>query len=104
MDEEEVKKETENQESASADTGEGDKSEETPKLAKLRKDNERLEKQLEKKKSLIAEEEELRAREQLGGKAEAGAQPLKPKKLSDEEYAELVRKGEANPLKDDGFV
>ena len=38
------------------------------------------------------------------GKAEAGLkEPEKPKE-TDEEYADRVARGEANPLKDDGFV
>ena len=86
------------------DTDAGDKPEESKAVAKLSKENERLETQLAKKKQLLAEQRELEAKEAVGGKAEAGMKPPAPKKPSDEEYAELVRQGKANPLKDDGFI
>ncbi len=56
-----------------------------------------------------AAQEERLAREasyakmKLGGITEAGMQPIPEKKETDDEYAERLQRGEANPLKDDGF-
>ena len=65
----------------------------------------RIEKQLDRKEALMKREEELEARKQLGGRSEGGSAPVvTPKKETDAEYAERVRRGEANPLKEDGFI
>ncbi len=96
MSEEETNKGTEE---TTDDSGDGDKPEESKKIEKLRKDNERLEKQLQKKKELLRVEEELKSREQLGGDSEAGAQAPKPKKMTDGEYYDAYEKGEVNPFK-----
>ena len=39
-----------------------------------------------------------------GGTAEAGLSEPKAKPLSDEEYGEKARRGEVNPLEEDGFI
>lgn len=100
----EEKPEEEKEQGATDDTDAGDKPEESKAVAKLRAKNERMEKALEKQRELIAEQEELEARTALGGKAEAGMKAPEPKKETDDEYAEKVRLGLANPLKEDGFI
>jgi hypothetical protein len=100
MDEE---KETQ-EEPTSEDTGEGSEPEADEQAEKLRAKNERLEKQVKKREELIAKNKELMAQETLGGESEAGQKKPEPKKESDDEYAERVRQGKANPLKDDGFI
>ena len=99
---EEIK--TETTELSTGDSGEGNQPEESKEIAKLRKENERMEKQIEKKKKLIAERKAMENTETLSGRAEAGMIPPKPEKESDEAYADKVARGEANPLKDDGFI
>ena len=105
MDEENEKNaEGEDQKIPGADAGKGNKS----KTAKLVDDAntaaERLEKANERKEELLRQEQDLEAKKTLSGRAEAGVKPPAPKKLTDEEYADRVRSGEANPLKEDGFV
>lgn len=51
-----------------------------------------------------AETARLQAQDALGGKAEAGMEELKPEPISDIEFANKVRNGEINPLKEDGFI
>ena len=50
----------------------GNQPEESKAVVKIRKENERLEKQLDKKRELLEQQMELEAREKLGGIAEAG--------------------------------
>ena len=56
------------------------------------------------KQRLNADEAERIAKEQLGGQSEAGIQTPEKKKLTDEEYADAMTRGEVNPLKDDGYI
>lgn len=58
-------------------------------LAQLRAANDEVEKEM-------LRAEELRAKMQLGGKAEAGQSAPKPKEETDKEYAEKVISGEFN--------
>lgn len=58
----------------------------------------------DRREKLLAEEKELMARRALAGRSEAGIPPAAPVKLSDKEYAKKVMRGEANPLKEDGFI
>src|SRR3990167_2290517 len=60
----------------------------------LQKQNDLLEQELVRK-------EELRGKIMMGGKTEAGIPPPAPVKLTPQEYAKKVMRGEANPLKDD---
>ena len=48
--------------------------------------------------------EEITAKRALGGVSEAGSVTDKPKRLTDQEYAEAMTKGEVNPFKEDGFI
>lgn len=100
MDEETKKPE----ESTTEDTGEGSESETDEATKRLDAENERMEKAIKKKEDLIAKNKELMAKESLGGKSEAGAKPPEKKKLTDEEYAEALERGEVDPLKEDGIV
>lgn len=50
------------------------------------------------KEELLAREEEIARRKNLGGKSEAGIIPEKPKELTPEEYANAFMKGEVNIL------
>ncbi len=94
MDEENTKEE---RESTSADAGEGNKPEESKAVARLRKDNERMEKQLVKKKELLAQQREIEEREKMSGTAEAGAVAAKPKEETPQEYSRRISR---NELKD----
>jgi hypothetical protein len=61
-----------------------------------------LRKANQEKKELLDREEKLQAEKELGGKSGMSA-PVKPKKLTDEEYSEAVDRGEVNPLEEDGI-
>ncbi len=100
MDEEKPKKE----EPAADDPGEGDKSKATTLVDDANTAAERMEKANERKSELLRQEQELEAKKTLSGKAEGEVKRPEPKKETDEEYADRVRSGEANPLKEDGFV
>ena len=65
---------------------------------------ERLEKANQEKAELLEREIEMEKIKALSGTAEAGLVKPKPKEDTPEEYADKVLKGEANPLKEDGFV
>jgi len=70
---------------------------EVDEVTKMREDNDAMEEQLKRK-------EILRAQAMQGGKSEAGEVPPKPVPLTAEQYAEKVNAGEANPLKEDGYI
>jgi len=53
---------------------------------------------------ILQRAEKLRAQEILGGQTEAGQVPQPKPVLSNKEYAAMVERGEANPLKEDGFI
>ena len=96
VDEPKAKEETEEEQPAE-DTGEGDKSETT----------ELIEQQSERIKELEAERDKRimdDAKKQMRGTAEGGAKEPKKPKETDEEYSERVMRGEADPLKEDGFI
>ena len=80
-----------------------EKKEEEKKLTKKEELEER-EKLIAKEEELQKREEELTAKRALGGRSEAGMEPVKPKVLTDTEYAEALERGEVNPLKEDGFI
>lgn len=97
------KQETKEEQSA-VDTGEGDKPEAVGIVDRAHAENERMEENLRRRDELISREEKLMAQKTLGGRSEAGQVPVEPKEETHEEYAEKVRRGEANPLKDDGLI
>ncbi len=100
MDEKEkVKEETKGKgkEKTADDSGKRDKSELAKETDAANEAAERLEKA--KEDLDIAE-----AKRSLGGMTEAGGKEPEKKPETDEEYAERVSRGEANPLQDDGFV
>ena len=73
---------------------EGVQSEADKKVEQLNADTERINK-------AIAENENAKARQKLGGITEAGQQPVKEKEISDEDYAKKASAGELNLKKDD---
>ncbi len=89
----EEKSEKDKSKKPTEDTDEGDEHEEDETAKLLDAQNER-----------ITKLEEDAARRERGGEAEAGLIPPKPEPETDDDYAERVRKGEANPLKEDGFI
>lgn len=97
-------KEVEEPKDTTSDTSEGDKPEAIGIVDRAHAENERMEENLKKREELINREEKLQAERALGGRSEAGTAPVKPKEETHEEYAEKVRRGEANPLKDDGLI
>jgi len=56
----------------------------------------------DRKERLLAEERQLEAEKTLGGRSGLSAS-VKPKVLTDTEYAEALERGEVDPLKADGF-
>ncbi len=104
MDEQTEKKTEEKKpEESTGDTEEGNKSKEPQVIVNANAAAERLEKANEERARLLGREEELVARKLLGGRAEAGQSPV-VKEETALEYSKRVDKGEANPLKDDGFI
>ena len=86
------------------DKPEGSVAESTKLIDDANEAAERMARQNDRKEELIAREEALHIKQKLGGESEAG-QTIEPKKkLTDEEYAEALQKGEVNPLKEDGFI
>ncbi len=59
---------------------------------------------LKREEELIKRKEKMFAEVMVGGKANAGAVPTKPAKMTDTEYAEALERGEVNPLKEDGLI
>lgn len=103
MDEEETKIEEETKEPEPVDTGEGDKPKVPSVITKANFAAERLEAANNKKEELLAREEELLAEKRIAGKAEAGQGTIKTKEETEAEYVEKFRRGEVNPLEDDGI-
>ena len=66
------------------------KDESVPKLIEM---VDRLEKANAEAKEILARQEEIAARNLLGGKTDAGVQPVKPKEESAQEYAKRVMTG-----------
>ena len=104
MDEEEETTETEEQKTTTESAKDRNKREKTETIKQANDAAERLEKANEKHEELLETQKEQDALKALGGNAEAGQPAPEKKKLTDEEYADQVSKGLANPLKDDGFV
>ena len=73
-------------------TEKGNKSETDKKIEQLNTDTERI-------NQAIAENENAKARQALGGRAEAGAEPEKPKEIDNKEYAEKALAGDYNAEK-----
>lgn len=71
-----------------------EKTEEDKKLEML----ERQEKANAESKEILDRQEALKEEEAKGGDTEAGMQPPKKEKLSDEDYAQAVMEGKENPL------
>ena len=87
----EQKKETTEEkkpEESTSNPDEGGESETDKKVKSLNADTERI-------NIAIAENENAKARQKLGGVTEAGQQPVK-KEMSDVEYAQKARSGELN--------
>ena len=91
-------------EQSAGDTNAGSKPQELELIKRANEAAERLEEANKKQEELLRRQEELAAETALGGRANAGMIPPKPAELTPQEYAEKVRSGLANPLKDDGFI
>ena len=76
------------------DSTEGSKSKADEKIEQLNADTERINK-------AIAENENAKAREKLGGESLGYTKPPEKKPETDEEYVERFKKGEVDPLDDD---
>lgn len=66
-------------------------------IKRLAEENTRLERNIAAQKAIMA-------RQLLAGRSEGGIAPAAPVKLTPQEYAKKVLRGEANPLKDDGYI
>ena len=87
------------QEIPKQEEGEPEKeAETTPLIRKAEETAERLEKANETQEKLLAKQEELMAKQTLGGTAEAGIRTPEQETMSDVEYSKRVLKGEENPL------
>ncbi len=95
---------TPEEEPTTEDTGTGDKPEETTLIDDANLAAKRMEDANKEKRELLNREEALMVQSRLSGRAEAGTEPEKPKKLTDTEYAEALERGEVNPLKEDGLI
>lgn len=70
-----------------------EKKEEVSSLPKLSEMVERLEKANAKQEELQKRQEELVARNLLGGQSDAGVEPVKPKEETPQEYAKRISEG-----------
>lgn len=66
-------------------------------LKRLEERTEELKKTEERIASLVERNEELAARNLLGGKSDAGIQPVVPKEETPKEYADRISRGQLNP-------
>lgn len=73
-----------------------EKQEETKSLPKLTEMVERLEKANAEAKVILERNEELAAKNILGGVSDAGIQPVEPKELTPKEYKDAVMSGKIN--------
>ena len=80
-----------------------DNKEDISELAKLKAHNDEIEKELIRGREFQAEAKKLEAEKMVGGKSDAGQEPVKPEQISDSDYADKFMKGEANPLGEDGI-
>lgn len=104
MDEKTQEKTEDKKPEESADnTGEGDKPEADSKIERANAAAERMEKANAEKTKLLNREEDLIAQRRLGGEIDAG-KPAAKAKETDEEYTERFKRGEVNPLADDGAL
>ena len=96
----EMNEEQQEEESPITNNDKGNKPKKAELIEQANSAAERLERANEKTEELVRRQEELAAREVLGGRSEAGNRPVKEeeKELTPQEYANLVRKGEINPL------
>ena len=102
--EEEEKPKEEEQENTDESVKDRNKREKVEVIERANKAAERMEKANEKHEELLEIQKDDAAVKALGGRAEAGTEPEKPKKLTDTEYAEALQRGEVNPLKEDGLI
>jgi len=61
----------------------------------------RLEEANKKTEELLARQETLHANQRLAGTTGGNVEPQEPPKLTDEEYADKLMKGQVNPLGED---
>ena len=87
----------EEKQKSTADNDEGDEPTTDEEVKRLNIDTERINK-------AIAENENAKARQKLGGISEAGSPSVKKPEETDEEYTARFQKGEVNPLEDDGVI
>ena len=81
----------------------GSKYETTPIIERAREEREKLEAATKAQREENDRTERIMAKRALGGMTEAG-QTVKKEVETPEQYADRISKGEANPLKDDGFI
>ena len=87
----------EEQKATTDDAAKGSKYETTPVIERAREEREKLEAATKAQKEENDRTEQIMAKQALGGKADAGTKPEEPKKETDEEYADKVWAGTANP-------
>ena len=88
----------EKSENTTSNANEGNKSETTTLFEKTNEATKRLEDANRKTEELLTRQEEVYAREKLGGTSEAGVEAVAPKEDTPEEYAEKLMAGTVNPF------
>lgn len=100
---EETPTQTATTENATQDNGAGNNTQTTPVIEEANLAAERMERAAASLKEQSDRLETLQVHTALGGRSEAGAQPVKEEPISDIEFAQKVARGEINPLREDGF-
>lgn len=101
---EETRTQTAATEATTENAGAGSQPTTTPIIEEANNAAERMERAAASLKEQSDRLEKIEAHRALGGRAEAGAQPLVEEPISDIEFAQRVARGEINPLKADGFI
>ena len=89
------------EEPTAEDSGDGDKPKSTAPIDAANEAAERLEQANKKKETLLDREEALMVQARLSGRAEAGAEPVKPKEETPKEYRARIEKEIAEGKHDD---
>lgn len=102
--EEENNNEEEKEQGTPENTGEGLQSSTGNFIDRASEAAKRLETENKTMTENLSRWEKLKAMDMLGGQSESGVVQQPKPKMTDEEYAEKVLKGEVNPLKDDAYI
>ena len=102
MEDKKIEDETKKEEPVADESGEGDKPKATSIVDKASEVAKRMENANERAEEILLKQEELAAKTMLGGHAEAGSEPKKPKEETPHEYRMRINKELAEGKKDFG--